>query len=125
MEHKQGGFTFPFVIILAGAFLTVALFSIEQFTADKKFYKEGEEKLALDHLIKMGTNDTLEVLAEADSQKAGEGIFFYPGGDVYYSFSGLTESEIEVVLYASTKNERKMTASYIYDRVTHKMIQWM
>jgi hypothetical protein len=125
MIKNQRGFVYPFIIILAGAVLSLTLFSIEGFISDKQFYKEAEEKIILDHLIKLATKDTERLLGILETAEEKEGIFFYQSGDVYYDVTVINPGIVKVILYASTLTERKATGNYLYDMSKKKMVKWL
>jgi hypothetical protein len=123
--NNEKGAVFPIVIIIAAVFLSFTLFSIERYATDKQFYKESEEKLILEQLIRLATKDVTQELELSDIIEEKEGILFYPGGDVYYQLTKSSEPVIKVLLYGSTKDERKVQSLFLYDTLEKKVIEWI
>ncbi|CAH0345718.1 competence type IV pilus minor pilin ComGG [Bacillus sp. CECT 9360] len=125
MVNNEKGVVFPMVIIIAAVFISFTLFSIERYSGDKKFYKETEEKLILEQLIRLAALDITTELASTEIIVEKKGILFYPGGDVYYECTMASETVVRVLLYASTKAERKAQSLFLYDTSQNKVIEWI
>lgn len=122
---NEKGAIYPIVIIIAAVFLSFILFAIEGYVSDKRFYKEIEEKLILEQLIRLAAQDLTTELDLAGSIENNDGILFYPKGDVYFEMSKLDDQVIKVLLYGSTKDERKTQSLFLYDTSQKKVIKWI
>lgn len=122
---NEKGAIYPIVIIIAAVFLSFTLFVIEGYVSDKKFYKESEEKLILEQLIRLAAKDLTAQLDLAGSIEANDGILFYPRGDVYFEMNKLDDRVIKVLLYGSSKDERKTQSLFLYDTTQKKVIKWI
>ncbi|RFU61908.1 competence type IV pilus minor pilin ComGG [Bacillus sp. V59.32b] len=125
MVNNEKGVVFPMVIIIAAGFISFTLFSIERYAVDKNFYKESEEKLILEQLIRLAALDITTELESTEIIAEKNGILFYPGGDVYYECTKSSETVVKVLLYASTKAERKAESLFLYDITQNKVIEWI
>lgn len=125
MVNNEKGVVFPMVVIIAAVLIAFTLFLIERYSGDKQFYKENEEKLILEHLVRLAALDITTELESAATVEEKEGIHFYPGGDVYYECTMASETVARVLLYASTKAERKAESLFLYDITQNKVIEWI
>ena len=55
--NNEKGFTLPIVLIIATSVLMLTGYLIDQYVLDKQFYKEVEEKLISDHLLRLAVHD--------------------------------------------------------------------
>ncbi|MDQ0218336.1 hypothetical protein ELQ35_12415 [Peribacillus cavernae] len=123
--RNEKGVIYPIVMIIAAVFLSFTLYTIERYNSDQSFYKETEEKLILEQLIRLAAKDLTAELRSYENVVEKDGILFYPGGDVYYQFSKSDEQVIGVLLYGSTKEERKAQSLFLYDISQKKVIKWI
>ncbi|PLT34727.1 competence type IV pilus minor pilin ComGG [Bacillus sp. V5-8f] len=124
MDNEKGAI-YPIVAMIAAFFLTFTLFAIEGYVSDKKFYKETEEKLVLEQLIRLASADLIAELELNGNLSDKNGILFYPKGDVYFEASTVDEQVIKVLMYGSTKGERKMQSLFLYDNLQKKVVKWV
>ncbi|RFU66777.1 hypothetical protein D0469_16800 [Peribacillus saganii] len=124
MKNERGS-VLPLVMILASVFLVMAISAAELYISEKKFHKETKEKLVLDHLIRLATEELLLELQNTEEADTSDGIYFYPNGDVYYQLNKLNEDELLIVLFGSTKGERKAEVKFRYSLLGKNMIEWI
>jgi competence protein ComGG len=123
---NEKGFVFPMVLIIATSIMLLIGYLLEQYVLDKRFYKEVEESLMADHLIRLAVSDLEEDWKRMEGEyiTIHNGIVFYPKGDVYYEVMGQDDNRASVRLYGSTINERKAIVVIRYDKVLRQVVKW-
>ncbi|RFU65683.1 competence type IV pilus minor pilin ComGG [Peribacillus glennii] len=124
MDNEKGAI-YPVVAMIAAFFLSFTLFTIESYISDKKFYKETEEKLILEQIIRLASRDLIAELEINGHLAEKKGILFYPKGEVYFEASTSDDQVVKVLLYASTKDERKTQSLFHYDISQKKVVKWV
>jgi competence protein ComGG len=122
--NNQKGMVFPIMMVVAAAFISAALFAIDQYVPDKKFHKETEEKLVNDHLLKLAAKDLSIMLPQDITGKISTGIFFYQNGDVYYQVKKQGLAIVQVTIFATTKSGRRSESIFIFNLSSAKITEW-
>lgn len=113
------------VLILATVTFLFVSWVVDQAVVDKRFYKEVEEHLKANHLLKLAKTDLEEAWSEMDDLDVREGLLYYPNGDVFYRKMSENEELLLVELYSSTLAERKGICVISYDKNLRKVVKWM
>lgn len=122
---NEKGFVFPMVLIIATSIMLLIGFMVEQFILEKRFYKEVEESLISDHLLRLAVFDLEQEWRGVEEMTIHNGILFYPKGDVYYEVISQNDKLASVRCYGSTLNERKSIAVIHYDKSLQKVVKWI
>lgn len=122
---NEKGFTFPMVLIIATSIILLLGFTIDQFISEKRFYKEVEESLIADHLLRLAVKDLERKWNRTEDVIIENGMVFYPKGDVYYEVTFQNEEQAMIHFYSSTQNERKAITSIRYDKSLQKVVSWV
>lgn len=123
--NNERGFILPIILIIATSIFMLTSYILDQYVSDKHFYKEAEEKLMADHLLRLAVHDLEREWSLTEVQKVTSGIIFYPKGDVYYEVSTQDKTQAFVILYASTLHERKAMIVIQYDKSIHRVVRWI
>lgn len=122
---NEKGFASPIVLVVSTSFILLAGYMMEQFVLDKRFYKEVEETLMSDHLLRLAVRDLEREWGELEEVIIEPGILLYPNGDVYYEVVNQNEEVALVYLYGSTVNNRKGVVLIYYDKNVGKVTEWV
>lgn len=123
MFTNEKGSVFLSVLIIFSIFCFMIDYRAEEFISDKKFYRETESRLILEHLLLLAQKDTAE-LTLSEIFSGMEGIFFYPRGDVYYKIIELRGDTVSFLLYATSIYNGKAKALYDYNVTKRKITKW-
>ncbi|MBM7693283.1 hypothetical protein JOC77_002723 [Peribacillus deserti] len=105
---NQNGTVFPMVLIFAAVFFMALTAAIDLFSTEQKFYYESAEKLKADHILRLGTNEIMEMIVSKEHTNTG--FLFYLHGDLYYEMKAESAGIVSIHVYISTKENRKMEA---------------
>ncbi len=122
---NEKGFALPMVLIISASVMLFIGYMVDQFVIDKRFYKEVEESLISTHLLRLAVHDLQQEWSQTEDVIITDGIAFYPKGDVYYQVTTQDDQDAFILLYGSTKNERKAIVTIHYDKSLRKVIQWI
>ncbi|WP_026692909.1 competence type IV pilus minor pilin ComGG [Peribacillus kribbensis] len=120
---NEKGTVLPAALIFCMIFLMALAASASLFLTEKKFYYEAAEKVKADHLLQLGTEDILDMLAK-ENDYGNTGFFFYLNGDVYYQINTVS-GLLSVHLYITTKADRKLEAIFNYNQTEKKVVEWI
>ena len=124
MSHEKG-FAFPMVLIISTSVMLLIGYMVDQMVIDKRFYKEVEEHFISTHLLRLAVYDLQQEWGQTEGGMITDGIIFYPKGDVYYQVTTQDDQSAVILLYGSTKNERKAMITIHYDKSLRKVVQWI
>ncbi|WP_242143774.1 MULTISPECIES: competence type IV pilus minor pilin ComGG [unclassified Bacillus cereus group] len=120
--RKQAGFAMPGTLILLFLLMSFFIYETNMLLSDKNFYIEAEQNFALEEMV---NQVILDVKADLQNKEVHDTFsFVYEKGEA----SGRYVFEKDVVfveLQCSVKPGRLYKASFQYDTVTKKIINWL
>ncbi len=124
MKNEQG-FILPVTIAISFLFFLVFTFQVNAYMTEKDFSKETEEIFILENLMQLGVGGIQAKLKE-DIESTGEtGFLNFPNGTISYTVVPLTTTTSQITISCTTKEQRKYSASFVYDYEKKVIGSWI
>ncbi|ABS23154.1 competence type IV pilus minor pilin ComGG [Bacillus cytotoxicus] len=120
--RKQAGFVMPGTLILLFLLMSFFIYETNMLLSDKKFYIEAEQNFALEEMVDQVISDVKADLQNNEMHDTF--LFVYEKGEARgrYVFE---KDVVFVELQCIVKAGRLYKASFQYDTVTKKIINWL
>ncbi|MBU8879364.1 hypothetical protein BGM26_10250 [Bacillus sp. FJAT-29790] len=124
LVRNERGFTYPLTICLILLTFVLLTIQLEQYLAEKRFFKESEIIMKQEYYFLSAMKQTEVLLFEWDYDDSFSGVFTFSGGQVEYSALKLTDSLFKVTFTLKMGGDLELTSFGYYDIDAGKVIKW-
>ena len=122
MYKNEKGAVLPVTMVVASVLIVFAFYSIEKFNLEKKFYKNVENVLVLDHILLLASHEVQNMVAH--DAYVDEGVLLFPNGTVEYVMISREERFFSMELFALTTQGLSRKVNVLYDIEEGKLVKW-
>lgn len=123
MRNNEKGFTYPLSLCILTFFALFFLIGLDQYVAEKRFYKETETILVGEYYMLAAVKETENLLM--NGQLPTSGRFIYTNGEITYQRKVLSAVLDEVTFTLKFSSMEQWSALAHYDKVQKKWVKWV